>query len=1148
MSKYNTFRIATLNVKGLNDRYKRQQTITLIKTYKIELIIIQETNLTNDNTRNFLKQQWGYESIWTSKVAILAGNRDIKFENIEESHQGRVLCTEFYYRKRLFRVINVYAPPALDERIRFFGTWLIQRNTNAVNIVAGDFNVNLDPNINRISHVPPHNDPSREKLKELTCGMVDTVVAASQTPFLTYFQKTRGGHNMATRLDYIFVDEQNAQYCQRTLTKFGNSDHLMVSTEMNFSKNSLQTSYWKVNSKCLENEILRKEIVEEIRTVTDLESWDYCKCKIQSLIRARGPLKAPESNIQRLSRKINILEKKIARDQNLSDLQIVIENLKKSLQNELQNLADKWQVRSNARWIERGERSTKYFYSRFKSRHNTAAIDKIKIPNNAGTSSSIEVLHYIKEYYSHMYQSEPIKAEAVNRITEGLPQVEISDNQNLIKYITKEEIIKVIRCLPNNKAPGTDGITYEFYKELIEESSSVFEKIFNDVIEKGKMPSSWYKNVITLIPKKSEELEDVRNWRPISLTNCDVKIFMKILANRLNNICQKIIGTYQQGFIRGRLILESVMDIMSVMRNQSDQTRQGWMLFLDQQKAFDRVNHTYLQEVLTKMKFDPKFIQTISTLFSEQTAFIADSGVISEPFKVNRGVRQGDPLSPLLYIIAFEPFLRSLEKNLRGIDLNQQSNQQRFKLTAYADDLTISIASYAEWDVVTKLIQEYEEASNAKINKTKSVLVPLTYNAQHIEHLEAKKFKMLSDNEPVRALGYELDSQGRISKNTWPEMILKVKAMLEKLSQRNLSIKGRILIIKTLVLSKIWYVAYLAPPSRKQLTEIDNLVRGWIKNSCKILPRYTILQQDYKYGGLNAPIIKDLVDARLITIFIKLLTSNNCWAKTERELIRVELQNKKNITAIKALNEVPVKNRAWPEYWKPFIIAWKRIGGSINQDVDMWPCEPEDIKVANVPGNEYTVQKGVAFLKNKSLSTAIQKQENNNGVNSDLWRWSKIKWVNNKRKDIFWRYCHKSLPLGYRLKYIIPNYDGTCPMCSEEIQTNEHFGVNCKNSKIIWETVYSYISPEETPPRTYEETITASNVRDASKKEIARWSHVNALYEIWFCYTQARWGGKLIPEPAIPIIVRNRIEKEFKILKHCNMYKRTEGGIHNFNK
>ena len=191
---------------------------------------------------------------------------------------------------------------------------------------------------------------------------------------------------------------------------------------------------------------------------------------------------------------------------------------------------------------------------------------------------------------------------------------------------------------------------------------------------------------------------------------------------------------------------------------------------------------------------------------------------------------------------------------------------------AYTDDLTIGIASHAEWDIITKVFQEYEDASNAKINKIKSVLVPLTSNTRHIEHQEAKKFKMLPDNESVKVLGFMLDSQGRISRNTWPEMILKIKNMLGKLSQRSLSIKGRILIIKTLVLSRIWYVTYLAPPSRKQLAEIDNLVRSWIKNSCKILPRYSILQQEYRYGGLNAPILKDLVDARLLSTFVKLLT------------------------------------------------------------------------------------------------------------------------------------------------------------------------------------------------------------------------------------------------------------------------------------
>ncbi|CAG8796275.1 25745_t:CDS:2, partial [Racocetra persica] len=127
-----------------------------------------------------------------------------------------------------------------------------------------------------------------------------------------------------------------------------------------------------------------------------------------------------------------------------------------------------------------------------------------------------------------------------------------------------------------------------------------------------------------------------------------------------------------------------------------------------------------------------------------------------------------------------------LDKNLMGIALNQHSRQQKFKLMAYADNLTIGIASHAEWDIITKVFQKYEDASNAKI---KSVLVSLTSNARHIEHQETKKFKILPDNESVKVLGFVLDSQSRISKNTWPEMILKIKNMLGKLSQCSLSIK-----------------------------------------------------------------------------------------------------------------------------------------------------------------------------------------------------------------------------------------------------------------------------------------------------------------------------------------------------------------------
>ena len=103
----------------------------------------------------------------------------------------------------------------------------------------------------------------------------------------------------------------------------------------------------------------------------------------------------------------------------------------------------------------------------------------------------------------------------------------------------------------------------------------------------GELPTSWCKNLIILIPKKSDNLENVNNWRPISLVNSDAKIFMKILANRLNPICHEIIGSHQQGFIAGRSITDTAFDIITTMRNITDQNMSNWLMFLDQQKAFD---------------------------------------------------------------------------------------------------------------------------------------------------------------------------------------------------------------------------------------------------------------------------------------------------------------------------------------------------------------------------------------------------------------------------------------------------------------------------------------------------------------------------------------------------------------------------------
>ncbi|CAG8721173.1 21144_t:CDS:2, partial [Gigaspora rosea] len=189
-------------------------------------------------------------------------------------------------------------------------------------------------------------------------------------------------------------------------------------------------------------------------------------------------------------------------------------------------MLENWCRKSKAKWIEKGERSTKYFYTQYKARKSISCQDKIKPPENGHYER--DTLLHIRNFYEKLYKTEEIDMAVINRITNNLPQE-----------------------LPGNKSPGTDGLTYEFYKTLAEKLAPI--------------------------------LEDVGNWRPISLVNRDAKIFIKILEGRLNTICNEIIANYQNGFVAGRLITDSVLDIITTIRASRETSDEH-----------DKVNHTYL--------------------------------------------------------------------------------------------------------------------------------------------------------------------------------------------------------------------------------------------------------------------------------------------------------------------------------------------------------------------------------------------------------------------------------------------------------------------------------------------------------------------------------------------------------------------------
>lgn len=265
---------------------------------------------------------------------------------------------------------------------------------------------------------------------------------------------------------------------------------------------------------------------------------------------------------------------------------------------------------------------------------------------------------------------------------------------------------------------------------------------------------------MTLLPKEGD-LSNLGNWRPISLINTDVKVFTRLINDRIKHHLERCISPFQTGFMPERFIADNGLILSLVRENTRSTTSSAIGLMLDQEKAYDRVHPLYLKHVLLRFGFPDSLVASLSGLVFDTHIQVNVNGHLSASVLQGRGLRQRVHLSPVLFNLALEPLLRTLmaDSSFHGYHFQRPSScmvpvisPPPFKLLAYADDVLVSLRSPSDLDRLMQHLDTYARASNARLNRHNTQAFSLSGHPSLLGHLTSLAGRSTNGTTTLRLL------------------------------------------------------------------------------------------------------------------------------------------------------------------------------------------------------------------------------------------------------------------------------------------------------------------------------------------------------------------------------------------------------------
>ena len=449
-------------------------------------------------------------------------------------------------------------------------------------------------------------------------------------------------------------------------------------------------------------------------------------------------------------------------------------------------------VRSRYRFARDGERPTKYYLNLEKRKSRARTLHRIKVKDKI-VDEPKQVLSQIKVFYQQLYSTD---LKYLNKL--NLPQLSESERDMLDEPITMSEISWALKNMANDKAPGTDGLSVNFYKTFWSRLKGVFFDLVTEIVEDGQFHLTARYGILSLLEKIGKDSLILKNWRPLTLLNVDNKIYSKVLANRMPKVLPSIIHHMQNGFMKGRQMTENVMKLIQVMHFCEQDSQNALLVSFDFEKAFDMVEWQALYKAMEAFNFGDRFIEMTKILFNKPLVCASNNGYWTEFFTPTRGCRQGCCFSPSGFNIIAEIIGSAIRQNpsIKGIKIgNTEVVSGQF-----ADDLwTLLFPTANNLNEVLQELESFARYSGLRINSEKCAVLKIgPFRDTDVKFYTLKK--LYWSPGPIRILGMCIHPDWQLMyHDNFVESLDKVKGIIGSWSNWSQTLVGKITVVNSLI-------------------------------------------------------------------------------------------------------------------------------------------------------------------------------------------------------------------------------------------------------------------------------------------------------------------------------------------------------------